>query len=453
MCALGNRQIEGVDYFKHHVYSPVINSREIHVSLSLAAANDWNIHQSDITQGFTYGSLDEQIFLQPPPGYPCPPGHVLLCQRSIYGLRQAPAKFHERLVKYFDSRGYVPVNDAKTAFFKRRSSSFLLHDLYVDDTLHFDNDPAMYQEFREDYAKEFDVKPDDTLGMFVGSRIKHDKKQQCITVDQEHYARTIIENYGFQDLHPARTPMTAEKLSAKDQPPVVVEKVRNWYQTVVGSFNFLAAWTRPEILHACSELSKFMSNPGPPHVEAVKRLGCYVKGTLALGLTYRNVSDPDHPPNQLWGYVDADWAGNLDNRRSTLGYVLMLNGCAVSWKSKRQSLVALSTAEAEFIAASSLVQEVIYLRRFLLSLGFPQNGPTLIYEDNESCIAWAEGAVVGAERAKHIELRKYFVHDAVAGKVLKLVPISSKLNSGDIFTKSAIHFDDWQVHRKRVLGL
>ena len=80
MCALGNRQIEGVNYFKHHVYSPVINSREIHVSLSLAAANDWNIHQSDITQGFTYGSLDEQIFLQPPPGYPCPPGHVLLCQ-------------------------------------------------------------------------------------------------------------------------------------------------------------------------------------------------------------------------------------------------------------------------------------------------------------------------------------------------------------------------------------
>ena len=150
------------------------------------------------------------------------------------------------------------------------------------------------------------------------------------------------------------------------------------------------------------------------------------KGTLALGLTYRNVTNPDHPPNQLWGYVNADWAGNLDNRRSTSGYVLMLNGCAVSWKSKRQSLVALSTAEAEFIAASSLVQEVIYLRRFLLSLGFPQNGPTLIYKENESCIAWAEGAVVGAERAKHIELRKYFVHDAVAGKVLKLVPISSK---------------------------
>ena len=332
-----------------------------------------------------------------------------------------------------------------------------MHGLYVDDTVHLDNNPAMYQRFREDYASEFDLKPDDTLGVFIGIRIKHDKIKQCITLDQEHYALSILDKYGFQDLRPAKTPMAGDKLSTKDQPLVVVERVRDFYCEVVGSFNFLACQTRPEVSFTCSELSKFLSNPGPSHLEAVTRLARYIKGNPSLSLRYSKVPNPSHwpthPTNELWAFVDADWAGNVDTRRSTSGYVIMLNGAAVSWKSKRQSIVALSTAEAEFIAASSLVQEVIYLRSFLARIGFPQDGPTSVYEDNESCIAWAAGAVCGAERAKHIDLRKYFVHDAVANKILKLVPIASKLNSADIFTKSGIVFEDWLAHRKRILGL
>ena len=141
-----------------------------------------------------------------------------------------------------------------------------------------------------------------------------------------------------------------------------------------------------------------------------------------------------------------------DSRRSTSGYVLMLNGAAVSWRSKRQSTVALSTAEAEFVAASSLVQEVIYLRKLLTNMGFPQTEPTVIFEDNECCVAWSEGSVGGSERAKHIDLRKHFVHDAVQAKILKLQKIDSKNNAADLLTK-ALDQDLVATHRKHCMGL
>ena len=139
--------------------------------------------------------------------------------------------------------------------------------------------------------------------------------------------------------------------------------------------------------------------------------------------------------NLLWGYVDSDWAGCPDSRKSTSGYVLMLNGAAISWKSKRQSVVALSSAEAEFVAASSMVQEVIYIRKFLETLGFPQADPTPVFEDNRTCIAWSEGSVGGSDRAKHIDLRAHFVHDAVEHGVLKLTTIASVSNVADQLTK------------------
>ena len=143
---------------------------------------------------------------------------------------------------------------------------------------------------------------------------------------------------------------------------------------------------------------------------AVKHLVRYLQGSRELGLTYSKPSNsgPMNQPNILWGFVDSDWAGCQDSRRSTTGFTLMLNGAAVAWKSKRQSVVALSSAEAEFMAASALVQEVIFARRLLENLGFPQPGPTLIYEDNRTCIAWSEGSVGGSDRAKHIDLREHF---------------------------------------------
>jgi hypothetical protein len=155
--------------------------------------------------------------------------------------------------------------------------------------------------------------------------------------------------------------------------------------------------------------------------------------------------------NVLWGFVDSDWAGCQDSRRSTSGYTQMLNGAAVSWKSKRQPIVALSTADAEFIAASSMVQEVIYARRLLERLGFSQTDPTTIFEDNTTCIKWAGGAIGGTDRAKHIDLREHFVHKAQSNKVLQLVPVVSADNVADLLTKPLLKAA-FLPSRKRIMA-
>jgi len=208
-------------------------------------------------------------------------------------------------------------------------------------------------------------------------------------------------------------------------------------RNMVGSLLYLSCWSRPDIAFAVSELSRFISAPAQSHFEAAKHLLRYLKGTRDLGLRYSKTSSgpPSSGLNILYGYVDSDWAGCPDTRRSTSGFVLMLNGATVSWKSKRQSVVALSTAEAEFVAASSMVQELTYTRRLLERLGFPQAEPTTIFEDNATCIKWAGGAVGGSDRAKHIDLREHYVHQAQDRNLLRLQPVAGVDNVADILTK------------------
>ena len=196
----------------------------------------------------------------------------------------------------------------------------------------------------------------------------------------------------------------------------------------------------------------YMSNPGKVHLEALKRIWRYLKQTADRAIEYHHPVDDDFPLNVLGGYVDSDWAGCPDTRRSTSGYVLMLNGATISWKSKRQSVVALSSAEAEYVSGSMMVQEVLYLRKILTNLGFPQTQPTVIFADNETCITWSQGAVGASERAKHIDLRRHFLHDAVEKGHLVLRKIDSKLNCSDILTKPNIPLDRLVAFRRRIMG-
>jgi hypothetical protein len=270
-----------------------------------------------------------------------------------------------------------------------------------------------------------------SVGVYLGNQRSVDHAKLTVDLNQTEYVQELLERFNMKNCLPvSSTPMvqrlsmqnSGEKLSADDQV---------LYRNMVGSLLYLACWTCPDISSAVSELSRFVSAPGRPHMQAIKHLlrlrVRYLKGTSELGLQYskpKNSGMADRL-NVLWGFVDSDWAGCPDTRRSTSGYALVLNGAAVSRKSKRQPVVALSTAEAEFIAASSMVQEVIYACRLLERLGFPQAGPTSIFEDNTTCIKWAGGAVGGTDRAKHIDLREHFVHEAQSNKILQLGPVNS----------------------------
>ena len=293
----------------------------------------------------------------------------------------------------------------------------------------------MYQEFQKTFQKRFDVKSGD-VGVYLGNQIKVDHDKLTVELSQKDYINDMLQRFGMSDCRPVSTPL-AKHLSSLQAGTKLTPKEHALYRNMIGSMLYLACWTRPDIAYAISELSRFVTEPADQHLQAAKHLLRYLKGTKDFGLKYSQPKDssPQDQSNLLWGFVDSDWAGCPDTRRSTSGYVLMLNGAAISWKSKRQTFVALSTAEAEFIAASLMVQEVIYIRRLLDKLGYPQSKPTVIFEDNTTCIKWAEGAVGGTDRAKHIDLRKHFVHQAQQSNILLLKGIKGEDDVADLLTK------------------
>lgn len=281
------------------------------------------------------------------------------------------------------SNGYTPANDAETIWIIRKDLDVLIHGIYADDFLHFWNKSAVYATCRNQLKKRFDIKTG-PVDVYLGNKITVEPDKFNTSIDQTVYIDNLLSRFSMSDCHPVGTPMV-RRLSNVERGNSLMKEDHAMYRVLVGSLLYLSCWTRPDICFAVSELSRFVSDPGEIHMKAAKRVLRYLKGTMDLRLNY---SRPEGDKlNQLWGYVDSDWAGCPDSRKSATGYVLMFNGSAISWKSKQQNGVALSSAEAEFMAASSLVQEVMYLRRLLDRLGFPQACPTPIFEDNRTYIA------------------------------------------------------------------
>jgi hypothetical protein len=200
------------------------------------------------------------------------------------------------------------------------------------------------------------------------------------------------------------------------------------YQSAVGSLIYLVTGTRPDIAVAVGEVSKYLENPGRQHWAAVKRILRYLRGTIEMSLLVKPES------SEVIGYCDADWAGDIDSRRSTTGYIFKFGGSPVCWKSKRQPTVALSTAEAEYMSMTHAAQTAIWLRRWLKDLGFVQRSGTKIYEDNQGCIAMAKNPV-NHERTKHIDIKYHFVRELVAAGVIKIIYLETEEMQADILTK------------------
>ena len=189
---------------------------------------------------------------------------------------------------------------------------------------------------------------------------------------------------------------------------------------------------RPDLAWSYSELSKYVQSPGKDHTDAANHVLRYLRGTFDQAIIYQQSHDM---ASVLWGWVDSDWAADLDSRRSHTGYVLMMTGGTVSWKSRRQDCVSLSTSEAELVAASQCGQEVLYLREILSDFGYTQENPTHMYEDNLACVAMSENPV-RRKVSRHIDIRYYFVRDLVAQKVMKLIPLRTHKMVADQLTKS-----------------
>ena len=430
LVAQGYTQKFGTDY--DETFCPVVRQESLRTILALSAKFDLKLHQVDVTTAFLNGSLKEEVFMRQPEGFECPGSENLVCKlkKSIYGLKQSPRCWNTTLDQYLKRCSFTQSKADPCIYFKDAGGENPCYiGVYVDDIIIAAKLDHQIQQVKDSLSQQFELKDLGQLKYFLGMSISRNVESGHILINQPAYIKRILEVFGMQDCKSVSTPISntskLEKSSVEDE---CIDQHK--YQSAIGSLLYLAVCTRPDISYAVSTLAKFTLKPNNKHWTALKRIFRYLQGTKTLGLKYSRNSEI----SGIVGYSDADWAGDVAERRSTSGYMFLFNGGPISWKSQRQKCVALSTAEAEYVALSSAAQESIWLTQLLSELTRASETPMVIHEDNQSTIAMARNPQYHG-RAKHIEIKHHFIRDQVAYGTIELVYCPSSQMIADMLTK------------------
>ena len=375
------------------------------------------------------------------------------CMSSWFSkASMAPSKLREGgIFTFLDGwkNGYPAVNNEKTIFMKHQGDDFIIHGLFVDDMMHVPTCDALKQEFMENYTKDFQITGGCLMETFLGMQVEQSKGK--IRLHLDNYIRETLDEYkefAMKSLRPKQVPIQPGLILEKDDCPIVPDpRKQKFYRSFIAKLQFAATWIRFDISFAVAQLARFCASAGKTHWAALHHLMEYLDAHSSFKLTYRKRSAFS---NGLTGFADSDWAMSL-SRRSTTGNLFLYNRSPISWRSKLQKTIALSTAEAEYYSASTAAVEVIYLRYLLRSMGFAPKSWTPVYEDNNACIEWSNNIIGGRERAKHIDIRKHFAHEAVQNGHLRLIRVDTSKQLADIFTKG-LHPQPWATCVQSILG-
>ena len=430
----GFSQEHGKDY--DEVFAPVARGNAIRTVLALANHLDWHIHQMDVKTAFLNGDLDHEIYMSQPPGYidKKHPDYVCKLQRSLYGMKQSARCWNEKIDAYLRKTGYAANPHDPCVYVKKtkdgtgKTSKMVVLILYVDDILLASADRSLIDQEKASLAKGFEMEDRGEAHFVLGMAIKRDRKKRILTIDQKSYVTAVIDRFGMTDCTPVDTPMEAGKRFDQLKPG---EKGadKQTYQAIIGSLTYAMTATRPDLSASVGMLSQFMSNPSQVHMDAAKRVLRYLKRTSDYGLRFESGRG-----SRLVGYSDADWAGDLVTRRSTSGYVVDFCGGTISWSSKRQSVVAKSSTEAEYMAMAQAASEIVFLRRFIGQFGCDVKEPTVLYADNLSAMALAKNPVFHS-RTKHIDVQHHYIRECVDNGWINLVHVSTGEMMADVLTK------------------
>lgn len=348
LVAKGFTQMEGIDY--HDTFSPTAKIVSVRCLLSLAAAQNWSIHQLDVNNAFLHGDLHEEIYMSPPPGF-WRQGENLVCRlnKSLYGLKQAPRQWFEKFSIAMRSAGYVQSKADYSLFTRKKGKSFTALLIYVDDILITGNDFMAISALKKFLNKQFRIKDLGDLKYFLGIEVSRSKNGFYIS--QRKYALEIISDADLLGAAPIDTPME-RGLKLSDKGDLLKDASR--YRRLVGRLIYLTI-SRPDITYSVHVLSRFMHEPRKSHMEVALRVVRYLKKAPGQGLFFSSQSDL-----KLRAYCDSDWAGCPMTRRSTTGYCVFLGPSLISWKSKRQKTVSLSSAEAEYRAMTGACCELTW---------------------------------------------------------------------------------------------
>jgi len=448
LVAKGYSQKAGIDY--EQTFAPVAKFATIRVLLALACESNWEVRGMDVKTAFLNSELEETVYMQIPEGLSVPAAgftvdsqQPLACRllKSIYGLKQSPRAWYGRINSFFSSYNFIR-SDADHTLFINYDKHVILR-LYVDDLVLAAPTGEQIDWIRIKLHEEFSMTDLGELRTFLGLEIERNRTHRTLLLSQSRYIHKILGNSGMQACNPVSTPadphIQLEKSSTEFE---ATSEEKKMYQSAVGSLMYAMLGSRPDIAYAVSRVSQYSTNPNQSHWTAVKRIFRYLAGTPDRGLCYGMKGSGA-------GFTDADWGAGAD-RKSMGGFTFLLNGAAISWNSKKQATVALSSTEAEYMALTQAVKESIWLQTLLHDFGAQKHVLEVrnIHIDNQGALALAHNPEYHA-RTKHIDIQYHFVRQHCENKTITLTYCPTGEMTADIFTKALLQ----PAFAKHILGL
>ena len=425
LVAKGYVQELGIDF--EEAFAPVARIETIRLLISLASAHDWEIHHLDVKTAFLYGELSEEVYVSQPEGFEKKGDEhkVFKLSKALYGLRQAPRAWNTKLDQILKGLGFSRCAKECSVYRKQEGKLLLIVATYVDDLFVTGNSASAVKRFKEAMSKQFEMSDLGLLTYYLGIEVK--QGPNGITIHQEAYARRVLEEANMDGCNLTHIPMEFGLQMSKALDETEIDATQ--YRRRIGCLRYLMH-TRPDMAFSVGILSRYMHSPRESHGKALKQVLRYLKGTLSYGLEYKQ-----EKMQKLIGYSDSSHNTDPDDGKSTTGYIFCVGETPISWCSQKQDVVALSSCEAEYMAATEATKQAIWLQELMSEITGSKEEKTLIRVDNKSAIALAKNPVFH-RRSKHIHKRFHFIRECVEQGLIDVEHVPGTKQKADILTKA-----------------
>ena len=446
----GFNQKLGIDYLE--TFSSTCRPESYRVIFVLAMHHGWPLTQYDVKNAFIHAHIDKEIYVEQPHGFVKENVDqsvgVKYCKlnKALYGLKQSPRLWYEHLLGVLTNFGFTTMPYDSAIFIQEHNKTIII--CHVDDLIITGPNQGTINQIIDEISKSVKLEKIGDVNQFLGMQICPDYNTKSLSINQSKYTSVLLERFGKNSLRPVSSPV---ELGVNLEPSIekADQQSLKAYQQQVGSLIYLAINTRPDISFAVNRCARYMSNPNQSHFRALDRIWKYLNHYPDLGLNY----NCQIVNQNVLGYTDSDWGGDTIARKSTSGYLFLLNGNVISWVSMQQKTVALSSCEAEYMAYREAIKESTYLHNLttyyfrLLDMKI-FNEPPKILSDSESALKLAHNPEFH-KRTKHIDIQYHYIRQSVKENLVRLLQVSTKNQLADGFTKGL----DTIKHNSFILSL
>ena len=426
LVAKGYVQKKGIDY--EEVFAPVARLDTVKLILAMAANWGWEVHHLDVKTAFLNGELVEDVYVAQPDGYVVNGKEQMVYKlsKALYGLKQAPRAWNVKLDNCLKKLGFSKCATEPAVYTRGVGKTRVILGVYVDDLIVTGGDPAELATFKKQMTSEFEMSDLGLLSFYLG--IEVEQKEDCTTIRQTSYAKKVLSQFGMMDCNPTKIPMNPGTKLHDDKAREAIDATG--YRRIIGCLRYLLH-TRPDLAFSVGMASRFMKRPTVMHSNAVKQILRYLKDTMNYGVVYTR----EEKEERLVGYSDSDLAGDMDHRRSTGGMAFYLNDSLITWCSHKEKTVALSSCEAEFMAATAAAMQAMWLRNLLSELTRTKPKKVVLFVDNNSAIQLMKNPVFHG-RSKHIDIKFHYIRECVERGDILVKRVSTLEQKADSLTKA-----------------